>query len=145
MEDLSTAKSNQVIALITTSDAQHLICCQAVAEKNYKAVLLEKPMSTTLENCQAIVSLFQTHNIVCSVFHILRSSFSNKIIKQLLVEQKCGHILSCRHLDPVGHLHYAHSYVRGNWHKESDSSNFLLAKCCHDLDLIHWWFAEDTE
>jgi predicted dehydrogenase len=33
----------------------------------------------------------------------------------------------------------AHSYVRGNWGDSAASSPMILAKCCHDLDLIQWF------
>jgi hypothetical protein len=32
----------------------------------------------------------------------------------------------------------AHSFVRGNWRNVSLSSPMILAKCCHDLDLLYW-------
>lgn len=32
--------------------------------------------------------------------------------------------------------------MRGNWHNESESSPSLLAKCCHDVDLVCHWMGE---
>jgi predicted dehydrogenase len=32
----------------------------------------------------------------------------------------------------------AHSFVRGNWRNAESSSPMILAKCCHDLDIIFW-------
>jgi predicted dehydrogenase len=57
-------------------------------------------------------------------------------LKKLLEEKAIGDLVSVQHLEPVGYWHQAHSFVRGNWRNEAESSFMLLAKCCHDLDLI---------
>jgi len=38
----------------------------------------------------------------------------------------------------VSYHHMAVGYVRGKWNREDLGSTMLMAKCCHDLDLITW-------
>ena len=55
---------------------------------------------------------------------------------RLLRSGLIGEVLNVQHLEPIGWFHYAHSFVRGNWRRERESSCLLLAKCCHDVDLL---------
>ncbi|MFX0172935.1 MAG: Gfo/Idh/MocA family oxidoreductase [Candidatus Hodarchaeota archaeon] len=52
---------------------------------------------------------------------------------------KLGEIITIDHRENVSYYHYAHSFVRGNWAKENTSSPMILARSCHDLDLIYWF------
>jgi predicted dehydrogenase len=49
-----------------------------------------------------------------------------------------GRIASVEHLEPINWYHFAHSYVRGNWSRESESSSMLLSKSCHDIDWLSY-------
>ena len=56
----------------------------------------------------------------------------------LLDEGLIGELVSLQHLEPIEHVHMTHSYVRGNWRNKSLSTPMILAKCCHDLDVLVW-------
>jgi len=73
--------------------------------------------------------------IVC-VAHVLRYSAYTTTMKAALAEGAIGDIVAVEHLEPIGWWHFAHSYVRGNWRREDESSPMLMAKCCHDLDWL---------
>jgi len=143
IKQLPKCTDKSTVVFITTPDMLHIKCARITAKQGYKVVLMEKPMATNKKDCEEIVKLFKENDITCAVCHVLRATKANLAIKEYI--PKLGKILSCRHLEPVGNKHFAHSFVRGNWRNEEESSNFLLAKCCHDLDLIHWWFGEDYE
>ncbi len=67
---------------------------------------------------------------------MLRYTTYTKKVKEIVASGRLGELISIRHLEPVGYWHQAHSYVRGNWRNERDSSPMLLAKSCHDLDWL---------
>jgi predicted dehydrogenase len=49
-----------------------------------------------------------------------------------------GDVIDVAHRENVAFWHMAHSYVRGNWRSSAESSPMILAKCCHDLDILLW-------
>ena len=49
-----------------------------------------------------------------------------------------GKLISIQHLEPIEHVHMSHSYVRGNWHNSKKTTPIILAKSCHDLDILRW-------
>ncbi|XP_050953325.1 uncharacterized protein zgc:154075 isoform X2 [Labeo rohita] len=124
--------------LICTPDRLHKDPAVALAKKGYH-VLLEKPMAVTEEDCTEIVEACVQSGIMLTVCHVLQYDPLIHKIKELIDSGVIGDVIHIQHLEPVGFYHFAHSFVRGNWRNEAESSFALLAKSCHDLDLIHHW------
>lgn len=125
------------IAVITTVDNMHYAPALQAIALGYD-LLLEKPAAQTAQECVDIVLTAERAGVKVLVCHVLRyTDFFGKI-KQLIMDGKLGDIMSVMQVEAVGHIHQSHSYVRGNWHSEKESTPMLLAKCCHDLDIIQW-------
>ncbi|KAK0820708.1 hypothetical protein LTR75_001586 [Friedmanniomyces endolithicus] len=103
-------------------------------------IMCEKPLATTLSDCISIQrTLSQYPQRIFAIGHVLRYSPHNMLLRHLLLERKViGDVLSMEHTEPVGWWHFSHSYVRGQWRKESTSAPSLLTKSCHDIDFILW-------
>lgn len=122
--------------VIATQDAMHVEPAIAFAEKGYH-ILLEKPMAPNEADCRRIVSAVKDR-VIFAVGHVMRYTRYSQAMKRLLSSGAIGDIVSIQHLEPVGFWHQAHSFVRGNWRNEAESSPMLLAKSCHDLDWIRY-------
>ena len=123
--------------MICTQDNQHYeYACMAVRQ-GYK-ILLEKPISPDLQECLALQRLAEEYGAEVLVCHVMRYTKFYRAVKKLLEERAIGDVVSIVHTENVGYWHYAHSYVRGNWHRKEDSSPMILAKCCHDMDILCW-------
>ncbi|KAL6718966.1 hypothetical protein ACLMJK_003201 [Lecanora helva] len=113
-------------------------------------IMSEKPLATTLSDCLRIYKSLRapgtvTPRAVFSIGHVLRYSPHNMLLRKLLLEERViGDILSIEHTEPVGWWHFSHSYVRGNWRKESMAAPSLLTKSCHDIDLLLWLLCSPT-
>ena len=123
--------------IICTQDSMHTEPAVAFANLGY-AILLEKPMAPTPEECIRIVNAVNHNQVLFSVAHVMRYTHYSQELKSILDSGEIGEIVSMQHLEPVGYWHQAHSFVRGNWRNEQESSPMLLAKSCHDLDWIRY-------
>ncbi|MHA2503904.1 MAG: Gfo/Idh/MocA family protein [Candidatus Kariarchaeaceae archaeon] len=118
--------------IITTSDNLHADPAIAAMRRGYD-VLLEKPMALSKADCIDIVAVSEETGRILLVAHTLRySSYFAKLKEEV---EKIGQIVNITWRENVSYWHYAHSFVRGNW---ATGSPFILAKTCHDLDLISW-------
>ena len=122
---------------ICTQDAMHEAPAIAFAKLGYN-ILLEKPIAPTAEACRRICAAVKEAGVVFAVCHVLRYTQYTRAIKRILDAGTLGKVVSMQHLESVAHWHQAHSFVRGNWRNEQESSFMLLAKCCHDVDWIRY-------
>jgi predicted dehydrogenase len=56
-----------------------------------------------------------------------------------------GRLVAIQAIEQVAFWHQAHSYVRGNWRRAEDTTPMILAKCCHDLDLLQYYAKSPCE
>lgn len=124
------------VVIIATLDDMHFIPAMSSIELGYD-VILEKPISMTLEETVKIGELAKKHpDQLVAVCHVLRFTPFFRKLKEIVDSKQLGEIVDIQHNENVGYFHYAHSYVRGNWRNTDVSSPFIVAKCCHDMDIL---------
>ncbi|MFF1401050.1 Gfo/Idh/MocA family protein [Streptomyces sp. NPDC058287] len=133
--DLFAADRVADAVVISSPDACHAEQALLAAQHGY-AMLLEKPMAVSEEDCTRIVEAVEQAGVVFAVGHVLRYTPYTRVLKELVASGRIGAIVSIEHLEPVGWWHQAHSYVRGNWRRADESGPMLLTKSCHDLDWL---------
>ena len=108
-------------------------------------VLCEKPMATTLEDCLAMVEAAERVGRLLMICHVLRYAPFFEAIRAALKRGDVGRLLHIQMTENVGWWHFAHSFVRGPFRNTQVAAPFILAKSCHDLDLIHWMTGQPAE
>jgi predicted dehydrogenase len=136
-DDLFAVPKLADAVLICTQDKQHFEPTMKALEAGYH-VLLEKPMSPDARECIIMGEKAIEVDRVFSICHVLRYTNFFSTIKQLLENGAIGKLMSITHNENVGYWHHAHSFVRGNWRRKEESSPMILAKSCHDLDILLW-------
>ena len=134
VEILKKPKFADAVA-ICTQDKLHCEPTVAFAKAGYN-ILLEKPMAVSIPECKMIFEAIRESNVILSVGHVLRYTSLYRKVKSIIDSGELGDIISINHMECIGYWHFAHSFVRGNWRKEEDSTFSLMAKSCHDIDLI---------
>lgn len=120
-----------------TQDQMHYASSQAALEAGYD-MLLEKPMTNTLAETVDLVQTAERNGRFLQICHVLRYTPFFKTLNNILRSGRLGEIMTVEHRENVIFWHMAHSFVRGNWRNSGTSSPMILAKCCHDLDILYW-------
>lgn len=101
-------------------------------------VLLEKPAAPSRAELWRLWSGVRARAGRVLIGHVLRYSPFWITVRDLVASGILGQLVTIRLEENIGFWHFAHSYVRGNWRRHADASPMVLAKTCHDLDLIRW-------
>ncbi|KAK1925438.1 putative NAD-binding Rossmann fold oxidoreductase [Papiliotrema laurentii] len=125
---------------ICVMDQMHAELVKEFSKQGYH-IFCEKPMATTVPECVQMVKDVRQSDKVFGMGHVLRYSKYNQAIKDIIDSGAIGEIVNIQHIEPIGDHHFTHSYVRGNWHKESETSFSLMTKCCHDIDILSFYLS----
>ncbi|MFP4395535.1 MAG: Gfo/Idh/MocA family protein, partial [Anaerolineales bacterium] len=124
-------------ALICTPDQLHVAPAMAAMALGYE-VLLEKPMATSLADCLTLTRAAEAQGRLLQICHVLRYTPFFSTLHEIVTSGRLGKVITVEHRENVAYWHMAHSYVRGNWRNRAAASPMILAKCCHDLDILFW-------
>ncbi|TFE24704.1 Gfo/Idh/MocA family protein [Cohnella luojiensis] len=127
---------------VCTQDKMHYEPTMQALDAGYH-VLLEKPMSPDPRECIEMGEKAKSRGLIFSICHVLRYTNFFGTLKRLLDEGAIGRLMSIQHNENVAYWHQAHSFVRGNWRNSAESSPMILAKSCHDMDILLWLAGTD--
>ncbi len=136
-QDLLKEEKLADVLLVATQDEDHARTCLAALHKGYD-ILVEKPIATNIEDVMAIEKLASSLGRRVMVCHVLRYTPFYRKVKEIIESGKLGEIVSVNMSEGVGAFHQAHSFVRGHWGVKEKSTPMLIAKSCHDLDILCW-------
>lgn len=127
-----------------TMDEQHIKTSIPLLECGYD-MLLEKPFAVNENEALLLKKCAQEHHSKVMICHVLRYTPFYYSIKERVSRGEIGDIINIQTTEHVSYHHLSTSYVRGKWANSSKChTSMLLAKCCHDIDLMMWIMNETT-
>ena len=136
-EDLIAAGLLADVLFNCTMDQMHVASTMAALETGYD-ILLEKPMASALLDNVRLIQAAEKQGRLLQICHVLRYTAFFRKIREIVASGRLGNIISVDHRENLIYWHMAHSFVRGNWRNLETSAPMILAKCCHDLDILGW-------
>lgn len=126
------------LLLVATQDKDHYGHCLKGFALGYD-IMTEKPLTDSRQECEDLLAAQKKAGSNALVCHVLRYAPAFVKTAELLDSGAIGKLVAINALERVGYWHQAHSYVRGNWRNTDSATPMILAKCCHDLDLLQYY------
>ncbi len=137
-EDVFLSEKRADLLVIATMDRDHVREGVRALALGYD-LLLEKPITDNKKECEELLAAQKKYGGKVLVCHVLRYAPAFRKAAELLKSGAIGKLVSIQALEQVAFWHVAHSYVRGNWRRLDETAPMILAKCCHDLDLLQYY------
>jgi len=106
-----------------------------------KAVLCEKPMALTVEECEEMIRAEKETNGRLMIGQVCRCTPAFKMAKEMVASGRIGELVFVE-------SEYAHSYANkkgyGNWRFVPERHGFIGGGC-HAVDLLRWIAGDPTE
>jgi len=133
--DLTELLSDPLLdaVIIATPDRLHSIQVLAAARAR-KHILLEKPMATSVSECDAMIDACRTNDVTLAMAYHLRWHRGHRMIRQQVGSGSLG---ALRHI----RVHWTFQAPDGsNWRSSPETGRWwaLAANGTHCLDLIRW-------
>ena len=136
-EDLAAAGKLADVAINGTMDEIHVETTIPLLEAGYD-VLLEKPIAPSKDELRSLEEVVEKTGQKVVICHVLRYAPFYLAIKERVARGEIGDIMHIHTTENVSYHHMAVAFIRGKWNRR-DVNPMLLAKCCHDLDLLCWF------
>ncbi len=136
-EELASRPRFADAAINGTMDRDHIPTSLPLLEKGYD-LLLEKPIAPSAAEVLSLRDAARKYGSMVMICHVLRYAPFYAAVRQRVADGEIGQLLSVQTQENVSYHHMAVGFVRGKWNREGESNSMLMAKCCHDMDLITW-------
>lgn len=138
--DAFLARGDIDAVIVTTPQVIHARDTLAAAERG-KHVLVEKPLATTVEDCDAMIQACEKAGVRLMTGQSQRYRGGNLAAKEVLKSGELGKILMVEEIQVnVGGL----GSLPG-WQSERENVGTLLGYGCHNLDRLRWFLEDEAE
>ncbi|MBQ8606135.1 MAG: Gfo/Idh/MocA family oxidoreductase [Clostridia bacterium] len=134
-EEQFFAEKRADILVIATCDNAHVRQCVRALDMGYD-VLLEKPISDSEQEIRELIDAKNRSGRTVVVCHVLRYGTAVTMLDEILKTGVLGELIAIDQIERVAFWHQAQAYVRIQKMYNDSQHPTILAKCCHDLDLI---------
>jgi predicted dehydrogenase len=122
------------IVSICTDDQKHVEPCLAAAAAR-KHVLLEKPLATSLEDCDAIIAACETAGVKLMVGHVVRFDPRYAVAKQAIDDGAVGDIIQ---------VYARRNNIIDSGRRIGPRTSVAFFLGVHDLDLMRWFVGSEA-
>ena len=136
-EELAAQPKLADVAINGTMDRLHVPTSLPLLKLGYH-LLLEKPIAPTAAEVLLLRDTARKYERKVMICHVLRYAPFYRAIRQHVADGEIGDVVSVQTQENVSYHHMAVGFIRGKWRREGESNSMLMAKCCHDMDLIAW-------